>query len=228
MKFNKLLVPILFTLVFLFLVANRVTKVDCTVESSECPPELAEHSKILKGSSFFFGNFEKKLHENLLENNVYLLQSVTKKLPGTIVLTFEQEEIEYSLQFEGETKYVGKSGTIIPNNSQPQDVLLIEWKTDQELIKENRVQNKYHQLFLTITQSLTRTSQEQKKIIWNSDSEVILDIPGRPLFIFDSETIETQIKKVDTIVNAKELDEIEEPILEIDMRFDLPVLRTRQ
>lgn len=228
MRFNKLFIPILSLLIFLFLVANRVNKIDCFVANNTCPQELIENSTILKGSSFFFGNFKEKLHENLLENNIYILQSITKKFPGTLILKFVQEEIEYSILLNNETKFIGKSGTLIPNNSETKDDLVIEWKIDNSLIEENKVNGEYHKLFLVLARFLGQTTRQSQRIVWNSNEEIILDIPGKPQFIFDLETIETHIKKVDTIISAREIDEIEEPILEIDMRFDLPVLRTRQ
>lgn len=227
MTLNKLILPFLFIFTIIFLIANRVTNINCQIEGLSCPEDLLQNLADLKGSSFFFTNFEKKLTNNQNRDTVYILTSVKKEFPSTINLNFTQEKIEYELIVENESKYIGISGKNLPHKNNDIKLSII-WQKEDNIFEKNKVNSKYHNIFINVSKNLEKVTVD--KIILNliSDSEIIMEIQGQPTYIFDIETIETQTKKVDTIIKARELEEIEEPILEIDMRFDLPVLRTRQ
>jgi hypothetical protein len=228
MNLKKIILPLLIFSIFLFLVIKRVNNIECKIENSPCTSELIKSLNTLKKSSFFFSNIPQKISEDQTDDSTYLLKSYTKKFPGTLSLVFKQENIKYTLQIEDKKYAIGKSGTIVPGKSKKTESILFSWKNDTKIIQNTIIKNNYHKIFLNIVNSLSETQIDKSTIIWISDSEILLEIPDQPLYIFEQETIVTQIKKVGTIINAKELEEIEEPILEIDMRFDLPVLRTRQ
>lgn len=228
MNLKQKLISILFIITILFILLNRTKVVECQIEKTTCPDDLIENLNTLKGSSFFFTNISQKLEDNKTNDSIYILESISKKFPGTIKLSFKQEEIKYSLLINDQIFYIGKSGATIPTKLDNTQTVSFTWKNEKDIVKDNNVEDSYHKKFLNIAESLSKNTKENIIIIWVSDSEIILEIPDEPIYIFDKQTIETQVKKVDTIINAKELEEIEEPILEIDMRFDLPVLRTRQ
>ncbi len=226
MKFYTLLTPILFVVSVLLLIFSKVSSIECRVDNKECTQELLEKISTLKGTSFFFGNFEKKLLENQSTSSIYILKSVKKKFPGTLDLFFTQEQVQYLLLTSEKKEYIGESGTILPAEQQVTRTFTFDWKSEEPIIQNTKVMEKYHKKFLAILKILKQESIENANFIWNSDQEILLNLANGPVLIFDAETIETQVKKIDTIIEAKELEEIEEPILEIDMRFDLPVLRT--
>lgn len=228
MRFLKQVTTILLVISLLFLAGNRVTAIECLVEGVSCPKELHQEAGTLKYSSFFFTDFKKKLLENQSGGSIYILESLTKKFPGTLILQFKQEHIEYLLESSEQKNYIGKSGVVLPQQPNDLEITTFNWRDEKQILTQNMVDEGYHSLFLSIARSLQKLTTKNHKISWISDSEIILEIPGEPLYIFDRETIETQVKKVGTIIHARELDEIEESILEIDMRFDLPVLRISQ
>ncbi len=227
MKQNIVLIPILLIFIVLFLLFNRITKIECYLEGSNCPDELLQDLKQLDGTSFFFANIEKKYSENQTIDSIYILESTKKKFLSTLVLNFKQEKIEYELIIDNTSYYLGNSGKIIPKKDQNIKTI-IQWAMEEQILENSLVNPNVHTKALEIAHTIEQLKIEKATLYWNSNSEIILEIPDKPKFIFDSETIQTQIKKVDTIVHAKELEEIEAPILEIDMRFDLPVLRTAQ
>lgn len=224
---QKILFPLLILIIFIFLLFNRVTKIECNVINSNCSEELISRTNKLKGSSFFFSDFETKLANDDNQKTIYILDSINKTFPNTIVLNFVQEQIDYELIFNQQKNFIGDSGKIIPQESNS-TVTSIEWKNEYQVVNENKVDQKYHQIFLTLADYFNNASLDKAVIYWENDSEIVVEIHEQPRFVFDIETIQTQVKKIDTIIKARELEEIEEPILEIDMRFNLPVLRTRQ
>ncbi len=226
MKRDIVFVPILLSITLLFLIFTPITHIECEIEQDICTPELQEKVNILKGSSFFFGNFEKKLEQNKFSDSIYIIESVKKKFPNTLKIILKQEQVAYSLTINEETKYIAKSGLILPKQDENRKIVQFDWKNEKPIIADNQTITEYHQKFVSIAQTLNQKPIENVKFIWKSDQEILLELPSYPLFIFDKDTIETQVKNVDTIISAKELEEIVEPILEIDMRFNLPVLRT--
>lgn len=228
MNLKQKLLSLLFLVIILFLAFNKTNTIKCQIENSECPEVLIKNLNTLKGSSFFFSNIQKKLENNKTNDSIYILESISKKFPGTIKLYFKQEEIRYSLITSNKTFHIGNSGTTIPTESDYSEIISFTWKNEEVIINNNKINDDYHNKFLNISTNLSKNNLENTTITWVSDSEIILKTPNKPPFIFDKQTIETQVKKIDTIMNARELEEIEEPILEIDMRFNLPVLRTRQ
>lgn len=227
MKHQTIVLCVTFISALLFLAFLPVKQIECSVDTNPCPAQLQEETNKLLHTSFFFTNFEKKILENQNSGQVYILTSSTKTFPSTLHLTFQQEATQYVLVVSGEKNHIGTTGIILPTATEDPGSV-IEWNTQGTVIENQKILPKYHQLFLEIAQTLEKTALKNYKIVWNSDQEIRLEIENEPLFIFDSESIQTQLQKVDTIIHARELDEIEEPILEIDMRFDLPVLRTQQ
>jgi hypothetical protein len=228
MKLNKLLVPTLFLFTFLFLFFNKVNSIECLLENNPCPESLVQIANSLKNSSFFFGDFEKTLRNNQNSQTIYILENLQKIFPNTLKLNFKQEQVKYAIIIEAEKQYVGESGLVLLNQQNQNAPLIIEWKNNQSILENNILDKEYHAIFLSASKSLEKLSVKNPQITWKSDEEIILKIDSLPPLIFDKQSIQTQIKKVDTIINARELDEIEAPIIEIDMRLDLPVLRTRQ
>lgn len=223
----RVFAPLLVVTTILFLFFTPVLHVKCTIGNNDCPPELQQKIAVLKGSSFFFGNFEKKLEQNRFSESIYILETIKKIFPNTVWVTLKQEQVAYTLTINGQKNFIGKSGVIVPS-SETNDMHFVQfdWNTEKSIVSENTVSANYHQKILNVAQILKEKPIENARFSWNSDQEIQLFIPNQPIFIFDTDTIETQVKKVDTIINAKELEEIAEPILEVDMRFDLPVLRT--
>lgn len=227
MRYQSIVLSATFIVTILFLVFLPVKQINCTVENKPCPPELQEKITVLHGTSFFFTNFAQKILENQLSGHIYILSTIKKIFPNTLELSFQQEAVQYTIIVSGEKKQIGETGIILPTVTENVGST-IEWNAEAQVIAEQKVLPKYHQLFLHIANTIEKSDFKNSKILWNSDQEILLKIEHEPLFIFDTESIQTQLQKVDTIIHARELDEIEKPIIEIDMRFDLPVLRTQQ
>lgn len=211
----------------IFLVANRITNVECTVDEKPCDTDFQTKLQKLKGKSFFFSPLEKLSHTEAFSAPTYTLQSIQKRFPGTIELNYSRESAQYAIKIEENTQYIGESGTVLPQESDFQQLTVI-WNQEASPLSNNSVTDKYHALMLAAALKLQKIPTASPQLLWNSDSEIILKIEKQPNFIFDTQTLETGLKKIDTILQARELAEVEGLITEIDMRYDLPVLRTAQ
>ncbi len=232
MKMNKIISILPLVLLLIFVGFYKVSSVSCSLEKmgevTKCPEQLSNQINVLKGKSFFFTNFTDKISKLEETNSIYLLKSIDKKLSGEIQVTLEQETIIYLLDLENETYLLGNSGKVLPQQAS-ETVPKIIWQNNQPILENNQVNPKYHTVLKNFTQSLSNQQIDKPiNLYWTSDSEIILEIESKPDFIFDIQTLETNIKKIGTILEAREIDEIEAPIQEIDMRFELPVLRTTQ
>lgn len=227
---NKQSISSIFFFLFLiiFFSFHKVSKVTCKVNQAECNSDLQTKVDTLINKSFFFTDFHKEVSQLEGTNSIYLVESIEKKLSGEIILKLVQETVLYSVEFENQKYFLGKSGVVLPNLSNTSAIQVI-WQNDQPILNENQVIQNYHTILKNFATIIKQQSNIQAvTLYWVSDSEIILEIESEPTFIFDLQTLETNSKKIGTILEAREIEEIEAPIQAIDMRFELPVLRTTQ
>ena len=228
MRYQSYILPAFCIIVLIFIATLRTQVVECALVGTQdsCPAELQESLHILREHSFFFTNIEAVFKATTPNNSIYTIQKIVKKFPATVSVTFSQEQPKYILRIpEAQSEnysetYVGESGIVLNYSSFEEKIVKITWLQEQSELP--------HQHFIVIANTLAEHAILGAEVEWKSDSEIILKIPDQPVFLFDTQTLHTQIQKVATIMKAKELEEITEPILEIDMRFTLPVLRTAQ
>lgn len=223
-------VIILFVISILSIFFFRVSKIECEIESKPCPSDIATKLDLYKGRSLFFTNYEEIFTKETTDHPIYQIENIQKKLPGKLFVSLKREPVLYKIilfndQQEKSEFSFGNSAVEIPNSSN-QEKLAVEWKENYSPITNNLVEPNIHVGLVSLSNELQNMQIDQALLIWNTDSEIRLLIPDKPDFIFDIETLQTQSKKIDTILSSRELDEFKDSAQEIDMRFDLPVLRT--
>ncbi len=213
--------PILPTLlIFILGLLVRIDTIDCRILETNCSPEIYEKLESLKGKSLFLVNFEKTLNENGFNSETILLQDYQKKFPGTVVLRFTEEKVSYQLEFEDSTLFISEFGNILQNNQDVQDLPKVNWNS--------QLSNEVHLEISKILKSLSETDLKIEKITRKNSKEIIIIIRDHPPIIIDDETIDKKLAILDTLLKSREIEEYEEPIKEIDLRYNLPVLRTTQ
>jgi hypothetical protein len=196
-------------IIFIIGLLFRVSTIDCQISEKNCSPELYQDLETLKGKSFFF-----------VDLNIDRLESYQKKFPGTLILNFNEEKLSYTVKFKEEIFYISELGNILENNQDTNNVT--------EVILNKEFNKNVHIKLLKIINITNKDNLRVKKIIWNSDQEIILEINNSPKIILDIEAIDIKTNILEILLNSREIKEYEEPIQEIDLRFNLPVLRTTQ
>lgn len=211
---------ILFGITVVFIFYLKVTNVECHIKDGQCPESLKQNLEKLKNSSFFFIDIQKELISEKIETETYSFQSSEKKFPGTLRLNFIEESVLYEVKHKDQTYYVGKLGSILSTNQNNDDLIKVTWVPNNN--------------FTTSHQELAKLANISKKfdlkideVIWNNFDNIHIFISGQPKIIIDEEGINSKIESIDIIVNSREISEFEGAISEIDLRFNLPVLRTR-
>ncbi|MBU0974693.1 hypothetical protein KKD03_03260 [Patescibacteria group bacterium] len=215
--FFLLFLPItLFLLGFLF----KINVINCQVSRINCKPELYQKLEVLKGKSLFFVNLDRELSKNDICTETILLQNFQKQFPGTILLEFSEEKVVYQLNFEESKLYISEFGNILPSSQNVNDLPEVSWNS--------KLSSESHAEILKILNSVNDSNLIIEKITRLSDKEIVIYIKDNPKIIIDEEVIDSKVGILVTLLNSREIKEYEEPIEEIDLRYNLPVLRTTQ
>ncbi|NCO11932.1 MAG: hypothetical protein COZ34_01810 [Candidatus Pacebacteria bacterium CG_4_10_14_3_um_filter_34_15] len=209
-------ITLFFSLVFAF----KINVINCRVSKNNCSQELYQKLEILKGKSLFFVNLDRELTNNEISTETILLQNYQKRFPGTISLEFSEEKVAYQLNLEENQLFISEFGNILPNNQNVVDLPTVSWNSKQS--------QESHTKILKILNSVNGTDLIIEKITRINDKEIVINIKNNPPLIIDEDSIDSKVAILVTLLNSREIKEYGKPIKEIDLRFNLPVLRTAQ
>lgn len=221
-KFKKLFFLLFWPLVLLFslIFAFKIHVINCKVSGVNCNPELYQKLEVLKGESLFFVNLDKELANNEISTETILLQNYQKQFPATISLEFKEEKVAYQLNFEESIQFISEFGNILPSNQNVNNLPQVNWNSGPS--------DESHEKIIKILKSVNDSNLKIEKVTRLSDDEINIEIKDNPKIIIDEEAINSKVGILVTLLNSREIKEFGEPIKEIDLRFNLPVLRTTQ
>lgn len=227
-KIKKIGIFAFLSIFFIYLFGQKTSTIICTIGEESCPQEFAENiSRVLTKKSFFFTDLTLVFQTEPLNSQVYQLETVEKKLPSTLILTFSQENALYVVNQNG-VYFISQSGKILPNKQPSEQLLSITFSDENNLVANSTLDENYHLLFSTIAQKISKHNFLPAQVEWKSDQEIALFLPNMPKILLDIPAIQTKLDILDTIVYAREIEDRKDTVLEIDMRFNLPVLRMKQ
>ncbi len=209
----------------------RTSHINCTLITGEpCPENLSTLLSNLDGTSLFFTKFESVLAGEPYSKEPYTLSSLSKNLPSTLNLTFKQEPLLYGLRFsDGATELIGKEGTVIRLDNLPEIAMVeIEAQRQDFFESEDRIIPYYHNVFAGLINSLYKYELIFQNITWKNNYEIRVDLVGHPTAITSENDPIGDMEKLKLLIPSPPYNSVEEEIVEIDLRFDMPVLRTRE
>lgn len=221
-KFKRLFFLLFWPIVLIFslIFAFKINIIHCKVSENNCSQELYQKLEILKGESLFFVNLDKELANNEISTETILLKNYQKQFPATISLEFTEEKVAYQQISEETIIFISEFGNILPSNQNINDLPQVSWNSSKS--------DESHEKIMKILKSVTGSNLRIEKVTRLSDKEIHINIKDNPKIIIDEEAIDSKVAILDTILNSREIKEFGEPIREIDLRFNLPVLRTTQ
>lgn len=209
----------------------RIKTVSCKLETKPCPDTLNQKIQEFVGQSFFFAPIQPVIEAWQLE--LYQLQTFSKTWPQKIELNFTSEPDFYRLQLETNHYLITKTGLIkqkLDANQPPKAnelPIVILTQPAAEVIKGQQVTPQFHQVFkLVLTQLEAHQLEIQTLKLIGSDL-IKLQLNSKLRAIVEPTHSQTQLAKLALIIQELDLAQIDLAIKEIDLRFELPVLRTQ-
>jgi hypothetical protein len=209
----------------------RINKIVCTLEDGrQCPNNLQRQLDNMIGTAVFFTKYEALLVAEPFASEPYTLVSHNKILPDTLSVVFRPEPLLYGLKLDnGNTYYVGEKGSLMNISGNPDtNSIHATGPEEQFLTDHNTINPHFHSLFATTLSALAKHQFELSEISWQSPTEIKLKLRNAPDAIMDESNPALAVEKLALLLNSKNLEELEGQISVIDLRFEMPVLRTGQ
>lgn len=207
----------------------QVSQINCLVDEKPCPAELLSYTDYFKGQPMFGTDYSQILTQHSYPLPI-LLRDVQKQLPNKLELHFTAQPLSYLLTSGERRLVVSATGQIFedPNLTAPVSIAL-QPDLDQILEAEHQVKATIHSCLNTFAEALTDPIVRLSKVSWVDKDTITLIMNGEQQTVFlDCEDPSAAINKLKFILAAPEFQEKKATIKEIDVRFDLPVLRMQQ
>jgi hypothetical protein len=217
----------------------RVGKIECQhadPNNRELAAVCQELNTAFIGKSLLFYNFdEASIWQDLTKKSdyqqIYHLASLKKTPPKTLVLNLDSKLPDYRLIVN--TDQEQQSFVLNQNNHLKKDhgqEMLFEvfYQGQEQIIDKNSryLQMNYHQFFLEIQENIVDYKIPAKRLIWQKNEVLELDLGKSWLIILDKETDPAEsMKNLSLILLDEEVLTNIKGRNFLDMRFRLPVIR---
>lgn len=205
-----------------------VKNVECHLLSGQqCSPELVETLQALQGKSMLFEDYASAGANSPSTKQPVTLVAIKKKLPSTVIVTFKHEAAEYVLVEPDQTSIISETAKAFTGEYNTDGLLFVQ--SDQNLISENGyIEPDVHHTIMTIKQTAKEIQLPLTGFHWVDKSTIKLSMENREeQFIVDSESPRLQLHTISLILKSNEYRDISEKKTELDLRFNMPVLRTQ-
>lgn len=217
----------------LFLSLFSVQQLHCQlvvsdIETESCPEELVNQLQALQGTSLFWTRFEEQIDQMGLE--LYQLVDISKYLPNTLELRFVPTKTVYVIKSgtDDQSLRVTQSGRLaldVHDTAVP-EVRLHD--TSINLTTGQQLDQKLHAVLNNLASYLEIEQLPVKTIDYYQSGFIVVHLEADTVAIVDEQLNHGQIKKLKRILSELDRGAVTQPIREIDLRFNLPVLRTSQ
>jgi hypothetical protein len=224
----------------LLLLTFKVKTINCQHSDSnnqELGAVCQELETAFIGKSLLFYNFEEstiwqELTQKAEYQQIYHPASLKKIPPKALVLNLDSKLPDYRLIIIDENKEQ-KSFILNQNNHLKKDynqnqLFEVFYQGDEQIVDKNNryLQANYHQFFLSIQENIDELQIPAKRLIWQRDDLLELDLGKSWLVILDKEVDpEESMKNLSLILLDEEILTNIQGRNFLDMRFRLPVIR---
>lgn len=204
-----------------------VTSVICKQSTGDCTPPTLTILEGLRGSSFFFSDHEALARQKNQGSLPFTTLSIQKQLPGTLIITIREEPSLYKLQVGGVLSAVSNSGQLLTVSPSVQAVPTVSTTTIEDATTIKTVP--FHQTIVSILNSLPKKYITANTTIeYYSPAEIRLFLPEEPQLIMSDPPPSYALQHIESLLYTVETATQSQKIKEIDLRFNLPVLRTEE
>jgi len=222
---------VLTMLVTMALFFPRIRKIECYVDG-QANSEICSQLSFLENKSLFFTNLEKSpLFQQVLVNDlgqVFLPVKTQKKLPSTLLVTLSKEDPLYRISFEDKTFLVNSMNFLAEDSQQfmvPSIQLSDKYSSN---IHDKKFDPMLNKQINELTTNLKSAGLNFNQITLDKDNSSLL-INNNKFIFSDNGDLGLLISKISVILSDEKTIRsqipIDKKIKEIDMRFDLPIVR---
>jgi len=229
MKFQKLwyslLIILLSALLFwLFSQVLIVKKIDCSLNQQPCSEELLVQTHKLSDQSLFFTDFN-NLVSRFVINQPIKFSKLQKKLPQTLKIDFETLPIAYQLKFSAQTFDVTSNGKLFEKISAETVEIQVNDQLFDQMIEKGSVKPGVNLQITQVIRLLTQEQQKIKKFEFKNLASVILVLENNPQILLNPQDMARSLFQYFGLIKP-EIANYSTPIMEVDMRFKYPILRS--
>lgn len=198
-----------------------IKEIRCTVDDASCSPEMFSQFQVLLGKQYFFTDFLKKT-TSLIDSSLYTVESVKKESLGVIHISLSQIGSRYHLLYES-----GELLTVYPTGELKQEPA--SGLPTIAMIGNSSSSSLPPQLHLALSSALVELSRAQLK--WQtikvvSQEKILIELETGQRVIIDTSDSSSRLQVLPQLLVQDSIQELDPPVKEIDLRFNLPVLRT--
>lgn len=201
-------------------------------------PEICQQMDFLQQRSLFFYNLDTSpLFSQVVKNDkgqAFQVVRYYKRLPHELVLLFTKQDPSYRLVLDKQVFLVNQQDFICADDQHFQDLPLVRLdKKYKDKINHQKIERGFNQQLLNLVQALLKQQVRFETIVIAGQESYVTNKQWRR-FIFDFTQLQTKAlaaqlaKKIVLIQQNLEQSQFEGQIQGVDMRFDLPVVRTDQ
>lgn len=208
----------------------KVKNISCVIDQTEQNNlKVCQQLQSLVGSRLLFRDLliDKSVLAATVINEtgeVFSIDKVATALDGKIIFYLSQTKPLYRFSLDGNSRIFTTDGK---NRADDSTIAIPTIVDDQSLMKNDF--NRYHDFIANFLMTLTVNQSPIKQIVILAANKIKLVVTDYPTFVLDSaQDPKVQAKKFAVIYQQLKPKEIDLAIQEIDLRFELPVLKTNE
>lgn len=218
----------------------RVQEITCETSSQEsCPEYFFKELNDFYDQSLFTIQPKELGKSSSIAGSGFQIISYHKKLPNKIHLTIRSEKPLFTIENGGQDVLVSEYGRVItsPNQTSVPKVIIEPTAynggldgSSQSIIQNNTLSDPFKSVLTTLVEQFNALDSNivLKKINWKNSQEIALELQSNIIILTDVETYDQVAEKTKLILQSEAVEDEIPEIREIDLRLDLPVLRTSQ
>ncbi len=216
----------------------RVRVIQCvTTTQQTCPDSFMQALTPFEGQSLFLIQPMTITQSAELQSSGYQVVAYQKKLPNQLFLTVRSEKPLFTVQSGSENQTISEYGRVIQAPSdQVLPLIIIDDGTattdavpDQKSIQNGSLVEPYQTpVIQIISEFKDHPSLKISTLIWKSPQEIEIKLDNNIRVLVDTSSYGHAARKTTAILASEKVQSEVESIQEIDLRLDLPVLRTSQ
>jgi len=206
----------------------RIRHIKCSINAQPCDSTELANFNFLYGQPIFFFN-QAKLVTSLSSDSPLKLEKVNFRLPNTIELTLSQQTAAYQVASDGQAQVltISSAGLVMPSTSQTQlTTIYVSADILSRLQTQTVMDAQFHQQIIDLLATLATNNQASPILTWVDNETLALDTPNQPQIILDPSNLRTDLARLKITQQALQSQPSISQVAEIDVRYQLPVLRT--
>lgn len=209
-----------------FVLVVRTVRCQLNETHEPCPTETVAALHALIDQPLLYSDLPGLAEQALATHNLYLA-AYSRQLPDTLLLEVTPTEYEFGVQTSTRTFVVTTKGHVLEHTipaELPTLYLADHLITHNELPSQQLISTSKTALSTLMQLQLTFTKAE---IISLQELRVELQDPEITVIVNPAQA-QSQLQKVPVVLTSQAVYEIPEKLVELDMRFEMPVIRTDQ